>query len=235
MKKKSSAKRKIAVFDVDGTIFRSSLFIELTEALIHRRIFKPSIRKTYARQYTEWLNRQGSYEDYIWAVVRAYDRNIKGVSSSDFMRTAKEVVAAHQNRVYRYTRDLIKELKKKKYYLVAISQSPKIILDPFCKKLGFDKVYGRILEVGPKGKFTGQVMYLDLILDKGAILRRAVARENLTLRDSIAVGDTEGDVQMLEIADHPICFNPNRKLYELARKKGWEVVVERKDVIYTLK
>jgi phosphoserine phosphatase len=129
----------------------------------------------------------------------------------------------------------VKDLKKKKYYLLAISNSPKEILDEFCKKFGFNKVYGRIREVDKRGKFTGKLLYLDLIVDKAKILTRAVEKENLTLRCSIGVGDTESDIPFLKMVSKPICFNPNKKLYDYARRAEWEIVVERKDVIYKVK
>mgnify|MGYP001599791473 CR=1 FL=1 len=66
-------KKKVAVFDIDGTIFRSSLLIELTDALIQEGIFPESITKIYARAYKNWLERKDSYEKYIQAVVRAFD------------------------------------------------------------------------------------------------------------------------------------------------------------------
>ena len=43
MVKKSLKKtqRTVAVFDIDGTLFRSSLLIEITEALIQAKLFSP--------------------------------------------------------------------------------------------------------------------------------------------------------------------------------------------------
>ncbi|MFH1246519.1 MAG: hypothetical protein V1489_01955, partial [Candidatus Liptonbacteria bacterium] len=46
------------------------------------------------------------------------------------------------------------------------------------------------------------------------------------------VGDTESDVSFLKMVERPICFNPNKELYAKAKKRGWRVVVERKDVVY---
>jgi phosphoserine phosphatase len=39
---------------------------------------------------------------------------------------------------------------------------------------------------------------------------------------------------MLEMVERSICFNPNSALYKQAQVRGWEVVVERKDVVYHL-
>lgn len=226
--------KKVAFFDVDGTIFRSSLFIELVEALIDSGAFPKQARAGYEKEYRQWLDREGSYEKYLGAMVKVFTANIKGVSLADFERLSDDIADAHGGRTYKYTRDLVTKLKKKGYYLIAVSQSPKGILDSFCKKLGFDKIYGRFYEVGPSDKFTGEVAEIHLIANKGNIVKRAVQKENLTLKGSYAVGDTEGDIPMLEMVENPICFNPNATLYRIAKINKWKVVVERKDVIYEL-
>lgn len=227
-------KRKVAIFDIDGTIFRSSLLIELVEVMIENKLFDFSARKEYEKEENEWLDRKGDYESYINAVVKVFMKNIKGVPYKDFDHAEKIVIERYKNRTYRYTRDLILSLKKKKYFLLAISQSPKGILDNFCKRLGFDKVYGRFYGLDSSGKFTGNVVNEDLISDKSNIVKRAVEKENLTLQASIGVGDTEGDIAFLGMVEEPICFNPNAKLYLHARNKGWKIIVERKNVIYEL-
>jgi HAD superfamily hydrolase (TIGR01490 family) len=227
-------KKRVAVFDIDGTIFRSSLLIELTEMLVAEKIFPAGARNAYAASYRRWLERKDSYEKYIAAVIRTFEKNLKGVREKDFTRVAKRVVTFHRNRVYRYTRDLIKRLRHRGYYLLAITHSPKYIADGFGKHLGFNKVYGRLLELDKKGRFTGRTMHEDLIWDKAKILERAVEKENLTLRGSIGVGDTESDISFLRLVEKPICFNPNMALYRAAKHRGWKVVVERKDVIYEL-
>jgi HAD superfamily hydrolase (TIGR01490 family) len=228
-------KRKVAVFDIDGTIFRSSLLIEVTNALVIEGIFSAKAKKIYEKSHENWTHRKGSYEKYIMAVVKAFEENIRGVKHDDFIKIAKKVVDLHKNRVYRYTRDLVKSLKKKNYYLLAISHSPKELVESFCEHLGFDKVYGFMYEVGKNGIFTGRTLFRDLILDKSKILDRAVSKEKLTLEDSVGVGDSESDIIFLRKVAKPICFNPNLRLYEHAKQAKWKIVVERKDVIYEMR
>ncbi len=237
MEKSKSIKitpRKVAVFDVDGTIFRSSLLVELVDRLIADGLFSPEVRKGYEREYQQWLNREGSYQDYIEAVVWAFRNHLRGVHYGAFAEAAEAVVEEQGKRVYRYTRDLLRDLKKRGFFLLAVSHSPKTVLDKFCPKLGFDKVYGMLYETGPQECFTGEVMDAHLILNKASILKRAIEKEGLTLRHSVGVGDTESDISMLELVSRPICFNPNASLYAYAKRMGWKVVVERKDVVYEL-
>ncbi len=227
--------QKVAFFDVDGTIFRSSLLIELVEGLIRQGVFPKDAALVYEDSHEAWRNREGGYEEYINDVVASFLEHIKGVHYGDFADIGRAVVASQRRRVYRYTRDLVDSLKKEGYFLVAISQSPKTVLDDFCMQYGFDKVYGRMYEIGPQDRFTGIVTDEHLIKNKANIVKRVIDHNpNLTLEDSIAVGDTEGDIPLLELVKHPICFNPNEALYTHAKRMKWEVVVERKDVIYHL-
>ncbi len=227
--------RRVALFDIDGTVFRSSLLIELVEAMIEDGLFPPEAELDFGGAKIAWQNREASYEAYIQAVIKTFIKHIKGVSYGDFADLGRRLVAEQGRQVYRYTRDLIADLKAKHYYLVAISQSPKAILDEFCQGYGFDKVYGRIYEIGPQDRLTGQVIDEFLIQNKANIVKRVFEHQSeLSRQGSLAVGDTESDIPLLESVDRAICFNPNQTLLDHARLMKWEVVIERKDVIYHL-
>jgi len=227
-------KKKLAVFDIDGTIFRSSLVVELVDALIQEGIFKESVGKIYAKSYKRWLEREDTYDEYIADVVKAYLKNIKGVEYKLYSRVASKVIVFHKNRVYKYTRELTKELKEKGYFLLAISHSPNEPVQKFASELGFDEIYGRIFEVGEDGRLTGKMMYRDFIDNKGEVIKHVIKKHNLTLKNSIGVGDTEQDISVFKFVEKPICFNPNAKLFKYAKQKKWRIVVERKDVIYKI-
>jgi len=226
--------KPVAVFDVDGTIFRSSLLVELVELMVAQGTLPKSTKGVYERAHRKWLDREGGYAEYIGAMVDAFYKNIKGVSYADFAELSKQVVANEGKHTYRYTRQLVKDLKKQGYFLLAVSHSPKTILDQFCPRLGFDKTYGMIYEIGPEDRLTGEVVDRHLILNKAYIVKRAIEKENLTLEGSVGVGDTESDISFLELVEKPICFNPNANLYRHAKLNDWRVVVERKDVVYEI-
>jgi len=230
---KKSPKKRVAVFDLDGTVFRSSLLIELLEELIEEKIFPKKARKIYSRELQNWLNRKGSYEDYIEKVILAYHRFIKKKKAEDVWKAARKVVSAQKNFTYRFTRCLVSELKKN-YYLLAISGSPQEMVREFGKKFGFDRTYSRIFETDKKGRFTGKILFEDMIKDKGKILKIVVKKKGLSLKGSIGVGDTEADIPFLKLVNYPIAFNPNLRLYRYSQRRKWPVIVERKNVVYRL-
>lgn len=227
--------QKVAFFDIDGTVFRSSLLIQLVNRLIADEVFPKSALEEFDVELQSWRSREGKYDEYIEAVIRTFLKHIKGVHYGEFADIGREVVEIQSKYVYRYTRDLITKLKAEGYYIIAISQSPKTVLDEFCSQYGFDKVYGRIYEIGPRDCFTGVVTDEHLIQNKANIVKRIFDRNSgLTKEGSIAVGDTDGDIALLESVDRQICFNPNKTLYTYAKSQNWKIVVERKDVIYHL-
>jgi phosphoserine phosphatase len=151
---------------------------------------------------------------------------------AELRRCAKVEVEAHGRRLHIYTRDLAQRLKEAGYYLIAISGSPTDILETFLKPLGFDRAWGTVLGQ-EEGRYTGQLLYHPFS-DKRGVLKGFLEEASLNLDRSVGVGDTLSDVGFLELVQTPIVFNPNRRLFDVARQQDWPIVVERKDVIYNL-
>ena len=226
-------RKKLAVFDIDGTIFRSSLFVELVEALISEEYFPASARKNYEQEFVQWQDREGDYDVYIDKMIQTYLKHIRGVPLDEVIDVSNRVLQFKKHRVYRFTRDLIAKLKKT-HFMLAVSHSPFHIVDPFARELGFDKVYAVWYETNDKGLLTGVIEHKDLIFHKDKIIHRALEKENVTLAGSVGVGDSEGDIAMLRMVKKPIAFNPDQKLYRIAKRNKWSIVVERKNIIHTI-
>jgi HAD superfamily hydrolase (TIGR01490 family) len=232
MESKALAKEPLAVFDVDGTLFRRGLLPALTRRLVDEGVFPERVREELSRDYYAWVDRQGSYEIYDELVVQLFLRELKGVPVTELSRCAKVEVEAHGRRLHIYTRDLALRLKQAGYYLIAISGSPTEILEIFLKPLGFERAWGTVLGQ-EEGCYTGEILHHPFS-DKRGVLKRFLSEERLSLAGSVGVGDTLSDAGFLELVEVPIVFNPNRSLFEVAQRRGWPIVVERKDVVYNL-
>lgn len=227
-------KRPVAVCDIDGTLYRSSLLVTLIQELVQREVFPAKVLGLTQGAEGELQNRRGEYGPFMRKLIDAFAVHAKGIEYGVIADIAGELIEANRDRTFHYTRDLIKELKKKGHYLLAISYSPKFMVDGFAYELGFDKSYGVFYEIGAASRFTGEISDEHLIMNKGAILMRAIQKNNLTLNGSYGVGSTESDISILDLTESSIAFNPNRVLYRHAKQKLWEMVVEHKDVIYEL-
>jgi HAD superfamily phosphoserine phosphatase-like hydrolase len=229
----SAREEPLAVFDVDGTLFRRGLLPALTRRLVDEEVFSERVREELSRDYYAWVERRGSYEIYDELVVELFLRELAGVSVAELRRCAIIEVEAHGRRLHMYTRDVARRLKRAGYHLIAISGSPQEILDLFLKPLSFDRAWGTVLAQDARGCYTGE-MLLNPFGNKREVLERFLEEVGVGLEGSVGIGDTLSDVGFLELVRTPVAFNPNRSLFEVARRWNWPIVVERKDLIYNL-
>lgn len=225
--------KKIAVFDIDGTIYRKNLAFELLSELAWMKIFPKSVKDELVRLYSNWLEHEGTYEEYRNALVKLYIQNLKGCKQDDVIEASRLVIPFHKDRTYIFATDLIKKLRKKGYTIIAVSGSPYEIVREYNKHLKFDAVFGSVYEVDKLGIYTGKTIF-EPTIHKGHVVKQYAIENNLSLKDSYGIGDTESDAKFLEIVDNPIAFNPNLNLKKIAESKGWRIVVEKKDVIYEI-
>lgn len=83
-----------------------------------------------------------------------------------------------------------------------VSASFEFYLDPWAKRRGFEKVIGSRLEVDADGSVTGKMLGENCRgpEKKYRLLSYLGPKENYTL---YAYGDSDGDREMLELADYP--------------------------------
>jgi phosphoserine phosphatase len=115
--------------------------------------------------------------------------------------------------------------------LIALSGSEQYSVEKFTKQLGFDLSIGETYHQ-TNGYMTGQIE--EVFNNKDVFLKKYVAEHDLTYKNSYAIGDSKADAKMLELVDNPIAFNPEDRLYKIAKDNGWKIVVERKNVIFEL-
>ena len=224
-------KNKLAVFDIDGTIFRKNLAFELINELAWLKVFPKDVRDELVHLYSRWLDHKGTYEEYRQALVALYVENLKGCKKEDVLRAARIVMPFFKDRTYIFANNLITELRKKKYHIIAVSGSPSEIVEEYNKYLKFDAAFGSVYETDSKGIYDGQAIF-EPTRHKGHVVKQYAIEKGLTLEGSYGVGDTESDAKFLEVVENPIAFNPNLNLKTIAEKNGWRIVVEKKDVIY---
>lgn len=222
-----------AVFDIDGTIFRSSLYLEIVYALAEQGTIKLPKDNSHEKALKAWHQRmkRNSYQAYIETLVNILDSQVKGMKIADFEKAAEKVVNEQVLFTYVYPRRLIEDLRKKGYFLIALSGSQIEMVERFAKHWGFDAWIGQVWE-REDDHYNG--VFHKTHKGKGKFLDELAEKHGLTHEDSYAIGDTMGDIELLERAEHTIAFNPARQLAHYAQEQGWDIVVERKSVSYHL-
>jgi len=226
-------KKKLAIFDIDGTVFRKNLHFELIDELSWRGIFSKNARRVLVQIYAKWLEHRGTYEEYRKKIVSTYAKELKGCSQKDIIEASRKVADFNKNRTYIFARDLIKKLRKENYVIIAISGSPIEVINEYNKHIKFDEVFGSVYETDGQGIYTGKAIF-EPVRHKGHLVGQYISEKGISLKGSYGIGDTESDVSFLEMVDYPFAFNPNLNLERVARRRKWKIVVEKKDVIYDI-
>jgi HAD superfamily hydrolase (TIGR01490 family) len=225
--------RPFAVFDIDGTIIRWQLYHAIGDELARRGFIDAAEFGRVRAMRMNWKRRTGSesFHDYEMALVAVFNQAITGLSVKTFESVMEAAFDEYKEQVYTYTRDLIRALKAKHYLLFAISVSPAMIVEKLADYYDFDDFAGS-LYLTKNGRFTGEI---ELSLGKKPeLLQALIAKHRTSLKGSLAVGDSEGDIDMLAMVEQPIAFNPSKKLFQHARQHRWEIVLERKNMVYEL-
>ncbi|MBF0713717.1 HAD-IB family hydrolase [Gemella sp. GH3] len=228
-----------AFFDIDGTLYRDSLMTEHFKKLIRYEILDEKIWINDIRHlYNSWDKREDDYDNYLFKLSTRYQEAIKGLTKDELDFVAKKVIQLKSDRVYKYTRNIIKEHKEKNHLVFFISGSPDFLVEKMGEK------HGVFLSVGStyimeNDKFTGEVIPMWDSESKNKMIDKLVLKYNIDLEKSFAYGDTQGDYRMLSKVGNPVAINPSKELLdniknnsELSNKVN--IIIERKDVIYNL-
>jgi HAD superfamily hydrolase (TIGR01490 family) len=226
-------KQKFAAFDIDGTLFRSGLYREVFYELYKMGILPGDLGEETTVKHRQWRDRihGNAFEEFERVMVGGLDSYLPKLKICDYDEAAKRVVEKKAENVYVYTRDLLRRLQSEGYMTIAISGSQHELVEPFAKRYGFDAWVGQQWERGEE-YFTGNVTKTHT--DKDIIIKRLIEQYDLTLEDSYAVGDSNGDSGMLSLVEHPIAFNPTYELLEKAMENNWKIVIERKNASFEL-
>ncbi|MGC1176526.1 MAG: HAD family phosphatase [Candidatus Saccharimonadales bacterium] len=225
--------RPFAVFDIDGTLIRWQLYHAIGDALAKQGIIDAAKFQQVRAARMNWKKRssEDSFTEYEHQLIKVFDQALPGQAVSILQAAIDTVFDEYKEQVYTYTRDLIQELKAKNYLLFAVSGSPSMIVQKMADYYGFDDWAATRYAV-KNGRFTGEK---DLsVTKKPALLKQLISTHQADSKDSIGVGDSEGDISMLELTERPIAFNPTKQLFEHAKQQGWQIVLERKNVVYQL-
>jgi HAD superfamily hydrolase (TIGR01490 family) len=226
--------RPFAVFDIDGTLIRWQLYHAIADSLVKLGFIAPVKFQAIKDARMAWKRREDSesFKRYEQKLVKLYGGIMNEITPEQFDKTAEAVFNEYKDQVYTYTRALIEELKAAGYLLFAISGSQTEIVSKIAAHYGFDDYIGSTY-IQKNGHYTGAAKLP--FLHKDVALRKMIEKHQAVLAESLAVGDSLSDIKMLEMVEVPITFNPERQLFDYAERKGWRIVIERKNMVYELR
>lgn len=229
-----------AFFDIDGTLYRDSLMIEHFKKLVKYEVIDPALWHTHVKHtHSEWLKRQGEYDDYMEELAQIYIDALKGLNMKKIEFIAEQVINLQGDMVYAFARDRISWHKENNHKIFFISGSPDHLVSKMAEKYGVIDYKGTVYKTDELDFFTGEVIPMWDADSKNKAIREFVQKYTIDLDYSYAYGDTKGDLSMLKLVGHPVAINPTRELVDSIRgdaalRAKAKIIVERKDNIYEL-
>ncbi|MCX7706074.1 MAG: HAD-IB family phosphatase [bacterium] len=190
MKKKNHGKFTAIVFDIDGTIVKPVS----SWRYIHEKLGKWDV---LAYRYQDmFLAGKISYREFC----RLDAAHWKGMPERRIAELFEKVPYSKNAKKYLF------ELKKMGFFLIALSTGLQYIPERLKKEIGFDMVISNRL-LTKNGIFTGGVRINISHGEKGKILRKILKSNRIKPEQVICVGDSEGDIPMVNICGFSIAFN----------------------------
>lgn len=187
----------VAAFDFDGTLTRRDTLIPFLGRLVGRRRLAAALA-AQVRRYRR---------DSDAAKLDLLQRLTTGIPAAEFELAGRDYAAGLHHHLRPDSMARLRWHRAQGHRLVIVSASLGTYLRPFGETLGFDEVMAVELDVGADGRLTGQVTggvntrgpekarrlraWLDATLPEGSV------------PEIWAYGDTSGDDELLEMADHP--------------------------------
>lgn len=183
-------RKKLLIADMDSTIVTSETLDELAdEAGIKDKI-------------SEITERAMRGELDFFEAIRKRVGLLKGLPTDALKRTLD------QTKISQGAPTLVKTMRTHDAFCALVSGGFTYFTEAIAKDLNFNVHHGNILGI-ENNALTGQV--IEPILDKNTkleLLNKYVMQKNITLEDSISIGDGANDLMMLEAAGLGIGYHP---------------------------
>lgn len=222
-------KNRVAFFDIDGTIRNKSLTESLFEILVRDYKYRGKDFNKYFELQSEISSLRRAYKssedraddlfgEYCQKVVKFAMFALENYTIEEVREIGCRVAVEYRDHQdYVFSKELIKFLRQEGFELVAISGSPKFLVDAFVKEYGFSKGIGQDYVKDEKTGIFKETS-IRTFQDKHVFIEELLQDRSSGYfnRDDfyiVAVGDTECDFSMMEYADKAFIINPSIRFF----------------------
>jgi HAD superfamily hydrolase (TIGR01490 family) len=213
-----------AFFDVDNTLVQGSSLVHFARGLAARKFFtyRDALGFLYAQAKFQLTGRENS--DDVAAGRRKALAFIEGRSTAELRGVGEEIYdEIIADKIWPGTRDLAQMHLDAGQQVWLVTAAPYELAATIAGRLGLTGALGTVAE-SVHGVFTGRLVG-DILHGSGKAhaVRALAIREGLNLRRCTAYSDSHNDLPMLTLVGTAVAINPDARLREVARERGWEI------------
>jgi fatty acyl-CoA reductase len=212
----------VAVFDVDGTLVETNVVEYYFWMRLKAQPLEdwPAFLARMARQAPRWLYlERRSRAEFQRSFYREYD----GLDYGEMKRLGREAMnEVTLRRVYPDGIRRVREHKRAGHRVLLLTGALDVVVEPLAELLEVELDCAHLLV--RDGQLTGDLAAPPPAGEaRGALLEEYAAREGVNLAESFAYADSLSDLPMLELVGTSVAVNPDPRLSQVARQRGWRV------------
>lgn len=226
----SNNERKIAIFDLDGTLVNSHLWLGIVK---HHLKTKENLFSVFWYIFSHialapfWKMKLIPTEKYYKSWGQDLAVLMKGIKT-DKAKVIFEWLS-DQYLLPSSKKNVLERLKKHReegFLTILTSGSFHDLVKIIANRLNIDFAIGTELEQ-KSDEFSGRIVPpLCFGQGKAEKLRNFLSEKKLKInfKESFAYSDSFFDLPILKMAGNPVAVEPDKKLLEIAKNKGWQII-----------
>jgi HAD superfamily hydrolase (TIGR01490 family) len=215
---------RAAFFDVDNTLMQGASMFHLARGLYRRRFF--SSRDILDAAWKQAYFRLVGVEDpeHVAETRASALAFVGGHRVSEIEELIEEIFdEAMAHRIWPGTRALAQLHLDQGQRVWLVTAAPVEIARIIARRLGLTGALGTVAEQVDgvyTGRLVGELMHGPA---KAEAVTALAVREGLDLHRCSAYSDSFNDLPMLDLVGEPVVVNPDHRLREHARARGWRI------------
>lgn len=223
-------KVRIAVLDMDGTLFHGFLAAHMADALCRIPTHSAMAARDAVLAIDHYTAGYITHDECAALFYEAYGRAIHGLPIDLLRQLAKGVWRRNRNRLFPYAPLLARLVRQHGMLGCLISGSPEEVISLAAEDLRLDRWWG-LEGARQQGICTGEFLRAPARRGgKKAVLTELATELDIDWRRSFAVGDSSADIEVLDAVGLSVAFEPDPELQQVARRRGW-VIADRGNVL----
>ncbi|MEU9186685.1 haloacid dehalogenase-like hydrolase [Streptomyces sp. NPDC048484] len=213
---------RFAVLDLDGTLHPGTLGLKLLAALADHGICDSE----QASRLADFLGSLPPHQLHTGAAsqraYQLYAQAVAGARPEAVHHVATQVWKRERAGLFAFVRPALTLLRNRSYTVVLLSGSPQEIVRAAVTDLGITVCQGAEFETDGT-VYNGRIGAAPGMPGAKATILHSVLHAAWSPADSIAIGNSAADIEVLAQVGHPIAFEPQPPLRQAAALHGWRV------------